>query len=328
MDPRKLLYLASIVEQGSLKKAAKHLQLSQPALSTSMDRLEREMGAKLLKRSPMGVSPTPLGELLYAHAWLIRDELDFATQRVNNRGAGNEQAVTFGTLPSLANSIVPAAVCAWQKSGDTPPLRIAEKVQLDLLLSLIRGELDFIIGQTECYGFLEGLKQRVLFRDRLYVIGQPQHPAADIKDLSWSDLVGYPWIIQKLGKQRTLMERLLHRLPEQLTECGTVNCIKAIIAGSDSLALLPASAISADVRDGKIRPLNIVDPLLNRDIAVMFRERAPLTDAARDLVARVEAVGLALSRESLDLEAHTDRKQDSMLQRVLSQAAEDLVSLN
>jgi DNA-binding transcriptional LysR family regulator len=48
MDPRKLIYLASIVEHGSFKKAAKSLDISQPALSTSMDRLEQSVGCSCL----------------------------------------------------------------------------------------------------------------------------------------------------------------------------------------------------------------------------------------------------------------------------------------
>jgi DNA-binding transcriptional LysR family regulator len=48
MDSRKLLYLATVVEQGSLNKAAKRLDVSQPALSKAMDRLEDGLGVKLL----------------------------------------------------------------------------------------------------------------------------------------------------------------------------------------------------------------------------------------------------------------------------------------
>jgi len=46
MDSRKLLYLATVVEQGSLNKAAKRLDVSQPALSKAMDRLENGLGLR------------------------------------------------------------------------------------------------------------------------------------------------------------------------------------------------------------------------------------------------------------------------------------------
>lgn len=301
VDPRKLLYLAAIIEHGSFKKAARELEISQPALSTSMDRLEREIGEKLLRRGPTGVSTTPLGDLIYAHARLIREELERAQGRVLGSEAGDDGNLAFGALPSLAASVVPQAVCAWQKNHADITLRIVEKVQIELLLGLLRGEVDFIIGQTECYGFLDGLKQQVLFRDRLHVIGRPGHPAFGRDGLCWSYLAEFPWILPVLAKQRTLLEQLMAAegigLPRRVTECGSVTCITSMLAQSDSLALLPASAVEADVQQGRLRPLDILDPLLNRDIALIFRTNTVLSPSSRQLVADIRAAGLSLSRQ-------------------------------
>ena len=301
MDPRKLLYLASVIEHGSFKRAAKQLLISQPALSTSMDRLEQSVGSRLLERSPAGVTPTPLGELLYGHARLIRDELKLAERRMSGFEGQNEGTIACGTLPSLATSLVPKAVCKWRETYPTMTLRIVEKIHLELLLSLIRGELDFIIALTECHGFLDGLKQRVLFRDRLQVIGRPGHPAFNLDRVSWSALANFPWVIATVGRHRTLLGELLSvesvDLPMQLTECGSVSGIKSLVAASDSLALLPASAIDSDVREGKIRIFDIAAPLLNRDIAVIFRERCPPAAASRELIAQIAAAGLDVGPE-------------------------------
>ena len=292
MDPRKLLYFASVIEHGSFKKAAKKLLISQPALSTSMVRFEQSLGDQLLERSTSGVTPTPLGELLYAHARLIREELERAERRVKGGQRHSEDVITFGTLPSLANSIIPKAVCRWRATHPTTTLRIVEKNQLELLLSLMRGELDFIVAQTECYGFLEGMKQRVLFRDRLHILGRPGHPAQTLEKPTWADLVKFPWIVQMIGRQRTVFDKLLANegldLPRQLTECSSVDCIKSLIAGSDSLAMLPSSAVSTDVEAGTIAPLDITAPLLNRDIAVLFCDGAQLANASRELLAQIE----------------------------------------
>src|SRR5215470_13028985 len=88
MDSRKLLYLATVVEQGSLNKAAKRLDVSQPALSKAMDRLEDGLGIKLLDRGPNGIKATAFGELLCSHARLIKEELEFAETRIQNAGRG------------------------------------------------------------------------------------------------------------------------------------------------------------------------------------------------------------------------------------------------
>src|SRR2546422_6297879 len=159
MDPRKLLYLATVIEQGSLAKAAKHLLVSQPALSKSMDRLESDLGIKLLERGPMGITPTTFGELLYSHARLIREEMDLAEKRIQKVEKGHARVVTFGTLPSLASSVVPLAVSQWRERHTPVFLRVVEKNQVGVLLGVLLGGVDFIVGRTGFYGFFGGLEQ-------------------------------------------------------------------------------------------------------------------------------------------------------------------------
>ena len=64
IDPKKLVYFAAVIEHGSFRKAAAVLNVTQPALSTSMSRLEAELGIKLVERGPKGVVLTAVGDLL------------------------------------------------------------------------------------------------------------------------------------------------------------------------------------------------------------------------------------------------------------------------
>ena len=300
MDPRKLLYLASVVEHGSFKKAAKQLLISQPALSTSMDRLEKSLGGKLFKRGHAGISPTALGELLYTHARLIRDEIDLAEHRMRHLDDDSEGVLTFGVVPTLATSVVPTAILRWREAYPTHRLRVVDKVHIELLTGLIRGDFDFIIGRTDTYDFLDGIKRRVLFRDRLYVMGRPAHPVFQLDPPTWAELARFPWILPIVGNQRTLLENLLTSegvaLPQQLTECDSIDFSKSIVADSDHLALLPMHTVTDELKAGKIQALELSVQQLNRDIAVIFRERAPLDAASRDLVAHIEAVGASVGR--------------------------------
>lgn len=301
MDPRKLLYLATIIEQGSLAKAARALSISQPALSKSMDRLEAELGLRLLERGPAGIKPTGVGELIYAHARLIKDEMSLAEARVQSE-MGGAQVVTLGTLPSLASNVIPQAVGLWKKKHPNVLLRVVEKVQVELLLGLLRGDFSFIVGQTEFYDiFLDGLKQRVLFRDRLRVFARAGHPLLKAAELSWADLVIYPWVCPMVGwPQRTILEKVVasagQPAPEQLVECGSVDFTRSLISATDHLALLPSHSVSSDVSSGAIKPLDITVPAMRRDIAVIFREASPPDEFSRDLIADIEAVGHEIAR--------------------------------
>lgn len=224
-------------------------------------------------------------------------------KRIRSGEPAESAPISLGTLPSLASHVVPMALCKWRERHPTRLIRVLTINQLELTLHLIRGELDFIIGMTDFYGHLEGLRQRVLFRDRLYIIARPDHPAFGMPELSWAKLTQFPWILQTFGRHRTLLETLLKPegavLPRQLTECGSVDFIKSLIAGSDSLALLPGHAVATDIATGRLKLLDLGAAQLGRDIAVVFRERSPLQAATRELVSEVEAAGLLLSQKDV-----------------------------
>ena len=300
MDPRKLLYLATIIEQGSLAKAAKQLAISQPALSKSMNRLEDELGMQLLVRSPAGIEPTMFGELVYSHARHIRDEMDLASARLKG-DRPQSRMIVIGVLPSLASTVIPKAVAKWKAEHPDVLLRVVDKVQVELLLGLLRCEFDFVIAQTEFYDFfLDGLKQRVLFRDRLCIFARSSHELLGQRELSWASLAQYPWVCSMVGgPHRGVLEKLLTSEvvdhPRQLVECGSVDFMKTLISSSDHLALLPAHSAVDEVREGTIKALPITVPAMKRDIAVIFRERAPLTDESRALLTHVQDVGGELS---------------------------------
>ena len=298
MDPRKLLHLAAVIEYGSFKKASRQLDISQPALWSSIERLERSIGERLLERSPYGVSPTPMGEMLYSHARLIRGELDLAERCLTGHEARRDDVVVIGVLPSLTVNLVPKAVSRWRREYPDTMLRIVEKFHLELLLSMVRGQLDLIITQKDDFGLVNSAKERVLFSERFYIVGRPEHPAFGSHNVALSELVCYPWVIQSTGPPQTFLQKLLASegldIPRRLTECGSVAFIKCIVMESDCLAILPASAADIEIRQERLRVFEIGGPLLSRDIAVISRERTPWNPAARDLVHAIESIGQAL----------------------------------
>ena len=72
MNERDLEYFAVVAEHGHLGRAAERLGLSQPALSTSLRRLEKSGQAKLVKRTPKGVVLTVIGSALLLHLRPLR----------------------------------------------------------------------------------------------------------------------------------------------------------------------------------------------------------------------------------------------------------------
>lgn len=302
IDPRKLIYFASIIEHGSFKKAARALGVSQPALSMSMDRLEADLNVQVLQRGPSGVAPTPLGDVLYCRARLIRSEILLAEREMQNAIYGAAGAIRLGSLPSLASCIVPAALNQWRETYPNQTLQVVECPQIDLLTGILRRELDFVIGYTECYDLEEGLKQRVLFRDRLHVIARPGHPLAHAASLTWEEIVEFPWICPTARRPHSVLEAALRiakvQPPARTTSCGSVSLHKSLLAGSDHLGMLPAHAVRDELKDGRLISLPIEDPALMRNIAVFFREGFELDDPSRDLISIVQTLGQKMCRQA------------------------------
>src|SRR5258705_2799897 len=71
MDIRQLRYFVGVLEAKSLNKASVLLHVAQPALSTQIRNLERELGVKLLDRHARGIAPTKAGERLGQQAYQL-----------------------------------------------------------------------------------------------------------------------------------------------------------------------------------------------------------------------------------------------------------------
>lgn len=297
IDPKKLLYFATVIETGSLNRAAKLLHVSQPALSTSMDRLEAEIGFQLLERGPKGIVATKKGDILYCHARLIREEISLARRDLLNSLDSSTEPIRLGSLPSLASKIVPLALSKWREGHRQGHLEVVENAQFDLLTGLLRRDFDFVIGFTKVFDMLDGLRQRVLFRDRLCVMASPSHPLSACEALTWADLLKYPWISPTSRRTHTVLEKILPTLdipPPQITVCGSVSLLKSLVSETDHLALLPAHAVREEVAEHRLHALPFQDPTLNRDIAVFFREGYVMDEQRQDLVACVSGVGQEL----------------------------------
>jgi DNA-binding transcriptional LysR family regulator len=145
MDVRQLRYFVSIVDYGSLGKAAEKLFVAQPSLSQQMARLEEELGVSLLLRSNHGVTPTAEGDALYRHARLVLRQMEQLKQEVT-KGAGSESGTVAVGLPTTMASVL--AVPLFERIQDRYPgirLQFFESMSGYLNELLANGRLDLAI---------------------------------------------------------------------------------------------------------------------------------------------------------------------------------------
>ncbi|WP_048629485.1 LysR family transcriptional regulator, partial [Pandoraea apista] len=109
MDVRQLRNFVTIVDSGSLSKAADRLHIAQPSLSAQLRGLEEELQAQLLLRSAQGVTPTEAGKALYRHARVVLRQMEQIRQEVRE-GGGSEAGAGGGGVSTAIGAVLAGAV--------------------------------------------------------------------------------------------------------------------------------------------------------------------------------------------------------------------------
>src|ERR1700729_1609134 len=105
--------VVAIAERGSLRAAARHLGLAQPALTRSVHDLERELGAPLFERRARGMRLTPMGEAFVRRANAILSEVRRARDEVEQLSGGVGGKVVAGLSLAPHVALLPKALPAF-----------------------------------------------------------------------------------------------------------------------------------------------------------------------------------------------------------------------
>ena len=101
------------------------------------------------------------------------------------------------------------ALSRWRETHQDSRLEVVENAQIDLFTGLLRRDFDFVVGFTKVFDMLDGLRQRVLFRDTLRVIAGPNHPLRASTNLTWGAASQYPWISPTSRRTHTVLEHVI-----------------------------------------------------------------------------------------------------------------------
>jgi DNA-binding transcriptional LysR family regulator len=145
MQLRDLEYFSAIAEHRSVRRAADTLGMSQPGLSKSLRRLETELRAKLVARTPKGVDLTAVGAALLAQVRRLHLTFEDVAREAADLSAGRAGHLRVGANPLCAD-LLPAAYAILLK--DAPGVTFSATVDdNDVMIPALRkGEIDLIVN--------------------------------------------------------------------------------------------------------------------------------------------------------------------------------------
>jgi DNA-binding transcriptional LysR family regulator len=295
MDLRQLTYFLSVIEHGSVGKAAEHLHMTQPALSKSIRRLEEGLAVKLFERGPEGMTPTTFGVALAAKARFISLEVRNVVEELDDLRGVHRGSVVVGSSPSAAGELL--AQATRRAITRRPDLRITviEGIHEALLPCLLGGQMDFIVGTTTPDQGGEDIRSDLLFQDEVAVIARVQHPLARARRIDLADLIDCNWVLagESDALRRHLMQLFVQAgLPASQPQAisGSAQFIKSLVLDSDFLAYLPRILTQAEESAKLLVALPVAAARWKRDVHILRRARGSLAPGAQALLKELRQV--------------------------------------
>lgn len=279
--------VVAIAERGSMRAAARHLQIAQPALTRSLALLERELGAPLFERRARGVVATPLGEAFIARARSILTEIRRTHEEVEQlRGAGTG-TVTVGLSIAAHLALLPPSLRPFRARYPDIRLHIIEGFYPTLEERLRDGTVDFYIGPDGGAQPVPQLSREVLFHNRRIVLCRAGHPLAAATSLR--ELVGQDWVTTSITADASDEINAFfarHRLPPPRLAVRSQSALTLLtcLANSDLLAMVPAQWERFEMTGKALITIKVQEELTAPPLALVRRSDLPLTPAALHLL--------------------------------------------
>lgn len=234
---------AAVVELTSLNQAAKRLNISQPALSRQVAKLEEELGVELFIRNGKRLELTRVGQLTYEFAIDIRNrQLGFLKSIASFKAEG-QSSITIGASLTTLQTTLPLFISSFvEKHPDARLKAVTGKTHE--IISLVR-EQSIDLGIVADAIREPGLMCIPLFADHLQLVLPRRHPLASIRNWTMSRLDGLPMLLFSKGTwYRKLIDDLFRRyriMPDIRMEIDSFEAIVRLLTTCHAAALLPRS---------------------------------------------------------------------------------------
>jgi DNA-binding transcriptional LysR family regulator len=308
VDVKQLKALVTVVEVGSVTKAAELLHLVQPAVTRQIQTLEHELGVSLFERTRHGMRPTAAGASLADRARRALAELDRARAELAPAPGVITGIVSVGLLESTAELLTEPLVAAVLHAHPGIELRVLTAYSGHLEQWLDSGDLDLSL----LYNLTStpSLNVTPLVSERLWVLA----PAADGlragQPVTMAHAASRPMVMPAPGHAlRTLIDRAAAQAEVEVSIAVQTNSLtlqKQLVQGGHGWTILPGAGIGGDVAAGLLSAAPLAAPEVRRSIA-LGRPRAsritPATEAvANELVRQVRIAARSSRWPSAELQ--------------------------
>ncbi|MDR5837560.1 LysR family transcriptional regulator [Caballeronia sp. LZ034LL] len=290
LNLRDIRALVAVADTGSFTRAAQRLNLSQPALTVQIRRLEEAVGARLFDRNSRNVALTPTGRELLPLLRKSLNDMENVLRDARALGEGGSGTIRLACLPTFAASMLPELIIGMKREVPRVAFQIRDVVA-SAVNALVRSE-EADIGLTG--GEVADPLLEVLYAgvDRLVAVCPRGHALAKKRRIGPADLAREPLVLTAPGTSvRTVVDAALGATGDTLEiACEPTYMMTAVamVRGGLGVTILPETAREVRAEPGLV--VKAIDhPAFVRPVALIRKKGRTLPAVTERFVERLRA---------------------------------------
>jgi len=286
-----------VIDAGSFKEAAAHLNVTQSALTQRLQKLEDAVGAKLIDRTTRSIALTAVGRAFLPAARRMLNQFEQAYNDIRDVIDVAGGRVTISSLISVATYVLPDVIGRFADAHPSVGIRVIDVSEQEIMSYVRRGEAEFAIDMRTD-DIEEGLVTTPLMEDGFVLACRDDHPHAAGGPVDAAELSGMPLMIlgARSGTSRVLQAHLTNRATSAkwLYEVQHLSTMVGFLEAGMGVGIIPRMVMRGVASRRLVsRPLH--GPGLSRTLELVERRGATLSPAADQLKQMIlaEFAGLA-----------------------------------
>ena len=250
LDLRKLRAFVTVVEEGSISRAAERLFIQQPPLSRLLQGLEQDFGVPLLVRQPRGVVATDAGSVLLQEARALLSRADLLEAAMQRAAQGKQGSITVGfTSSSALHSFVPEVLRRYREIYPTVSTQLEEAGSTELLQGVLAQRIDLAFVRMPVHGMPELKVERVLQEPMLVALPEGHRLATLPRDepISLKLLANEPFVLYRRPAGQGLYDAILAACfragfsPQIVQEAPRLTSCLSLVGAGLGVSIVPES---------------------------------------------------------------------------------------
>ena len=281
MELYSLQVFLTVATEKSFSRAAEKLLRTQPAVSLAVQRLEQELGEKLIDRSGKELVLTDAGSTVIEYArrfQSLQHELDNSLAELRDNSAGR---LVIGANESTTLYLL-RHIERYRELYPKVKVTVRRSLSSRIPNELLDGNLE--LGVISYDPSDERLKSKVIYSDSLAFVVSPKHRLAHRKTVSIEDLGSETFIAHNVVSPyrevviRTFRER---KVPLGIdVEMPTIDTIRKLVQNNLGVAFLPRMCVEQEIEQKTLREVRVKEMHLERKIRLVYPTRRGLSHAA------------------------------------------------